>query len=196
MRLTTEIEESLQINVLLKRSLVIINGNRSSDYYTYLKPAQAKSIRSCVEHKQDLLGVLATGSGKTLIFLLIPVYNLLYTQHQQQTSSTGSIAIIVSPLNSIICQQKSLLGEDCSVVINEGDELTRFTQLVEKNVQKLKEENSSNGSTIQLTQFKFIIGHPENLLQKHVLEQMRVAPWNQMVNHIVIDEAHCVVTWS
>lgn len=120
MELTQLVRDSLQKNILLKRTLAIFNQGQDSTFYTYLKPAQSRAIRSCVEYDHDLLGILATGSGKTLIFILIPIYSKLYIQYEQKTCSTGSVTIVISPLNSIISQQKDILGKESATVINES----------------------------------------------------------------------------
>ena len=44
--------------------------------------------------------------------------------------------------------------------------------------------------------FKFIIGHPEELLEDDVLKAYRNDIWQKSVSHIIIDEAHCVVSWG
>ena len=66
-------------------------------------------------------------------------------------------------------------------------------QLTELN--ELMKNEASDGK-MNLNTFKFIIGHPENIMNKQILDQLRTATWSELVHHIVIDEAHCVVTWS
>lgn len=118
----------IEINILLKKSLAIVNCTRLSDYYTYLKPKQVQCIRQCVEHHSDLLAVLSTGSGKSLVFIVIPVYELLFSQYKNrsQSASEKSITIVVSPLNAIISQQYEVLGEESAIIINRGEYLLKF----------------------------------------------------------------------
>ena len=110
------------------------NSNHSLTYYTHLKPLQVESIQAGLDFALHKSKVLVTGSGKTLIFLIIPMYNVLYCQYQPQTNLTGRITVTTSPLNSIICQQKSILGEDFAIVRNQSVQLIRFTELINKDL--------------------------------------------------------------
>ena len=102
---STIIEESL----LLKVALVRINcsGGKDGPIYSYLKPKQVECVKAAAlkDSINDLLCVLPTGYGKTLIFQLIPVYVEL------KYGFNNSIAIILSPLNAIISQQLKMFGK-------------------------------------------------------------------------------------
>jgi len=130
MILDITVKEKLELNLLLKKSLSVINcSDQTSAIYSYLKPQQSICIRRCVEQHQDILAVLATGAGKTLVFLVIPVYDLLYcryikhgqqaSQHQQSTES--SITLVISPLNAIISQHQKVFGGS-AFILKEGSE--------------------------------------------------------------------------
>ena len=94
-------EHILEFSLQTKIALAKINKQRGSEF-NYLKPLQAKSVKSALAG--DSLIVLPTGYGKSLIFELVP-------------SITTSRAIIVSPLNAIIEEQRQRLG-DCGIQIN------------------------------------------------------------------------------
>ena len=53
------------------------------------------------------------GYGKTLVFQLLPVFHLLLTE------AKASVAIIISPLNAIILQQKQMLGNKATLIRKE-----------------------------------------------------------------------------
>lgn len=93
-----KLEQSLKIKLCLAKvnSLVV-------KPYLYLKPKQIECMYVAVE--KDLLCVLPTGYGKSLLFNTIPIYSKLCRQCR-----TTTIAIVISPLNAIIAQQKFLLS--------------------------------------------------------------------------------------
>ena len=66
-----------------------------------LKSKQSEALRSVVQQKRDVLAVLPTGYGKSLIYQLLPsMFNyLLYG------GKYCSIAIIVSPLTALMIDQ-------------------------------------------------------------------------------------------
>ena len=90
---------------------------RNSTYFnTILKPKQV----ICLEHlylKRDVICVLPTGYGKSLIFHLLP--GLLFAKEMLLMNETfrdvdmttvTAIVIVVSPLNALINHQISRLG--------------------------------------------------------------------------------------
>jgi superfamily II DNA or RNA helicase len=120
--IANDIKKILEKNVLLKRALQIVNSNRSEDFYCYLKPKQSQCVRQCVEQHGDILGILATGAGKTLVFMVIPVYDLIYTQYSTGNSDLhASITLIISPLNAIINQQLKIFGKESAFALKQGN---------------------------------------------------------------------------
>ncbi len=111
--------------------------------YNYLKHGQLQALLQCCEN--DVVAVLPTGYGKTVIFHLLPFVS---TPHTQQPC-----ILIANPLNAIITQQKTKFGDSCKVVDEEflrelsGDLALGNIHLIES---KLKDK-------------KFLIGHPEQL---------------------------------
>ena len=56
--------------------------------------------------------------------------------------------------------------------------------------------SSITTESIASGKYKFLLSHPEDILRKEMMDIFRTAKWNALVRHVVIDEAHCVVTWS
>jgi len=56
--------------------------------------------------------------------------------------------------------------------------------------------NLTDNKLLLAGNFRFLIGHPENFLDSNNLEIFSRAKWNSFVRHIVVDEAHCVVSWG
>ncbi len=114
----------LSENVLLKLALSHINRT-SPVVYSHLKPRQADSARLSVRDTKlgvcDMLVVLSTGYGKSLLFQLLPIYGDLIRDFRQETSRTSkSKTIIIAPLNAIIIQQAGILG-DALVLSQKGN---------------------------------------------------------------------------
>ena len=66
-----------------------------------LKPKQLEALRAVVQHNRDVLAVLPTGYGKSLIYQLLPkMFNFLF-----HGGNSCSIAIIVSPLTALMLDQ-------------------------------------------------------------------------------------------
>ncbi|XP_077861656.1 uncharacterized protein LOC144342257 [Saccoglossus kowalevskii] len=71
---------------------------------TFLKPKQARCMKELFSGR-DVIGVLPTGYGKSLIFELLPyVYEAL--ELASGRSAAQCTVLVVSPLNSIINEQK------------------------------------------------------------------------------------------
>jgi len=56
--------------------------------------------------------------------------------------------------------------------------------------------NLTDNKLLLAGNFRFLIGHPETFLDSNNLEIFSRAKWNSFVRHIVVDEAHCVVSWG
>ena len=76
-----------------------------------LKPEQKKIIDAVVCRKKDVLGILPTGFGKSLIFhLLSNVFDFM--EAGQPPAKGRSTTIVISPLNALMRDQISKLGQE------------------------------------------------------------------------------------
>lgn len=134
-----------------------------------IRPEQKEAIYSLV-HGSDLLAVLPTGFGKSLIFqLLIRVKQIL--------SSNAACVIVVCPLKSIVQDQlteASLMG------------LTA-TSLASASLQDVE-----NGK------YQLIFASAEEILAKPFLSSLKKSgsPFHQNLAAIIVDESHTVETWT
>lgn len=134
-----------------------------------LRPEQKEAISSLV-HGRDLLAVLPTGSGKSLIFqLLIRVKQIL--------SLKAARVIVVCPLKSIVQDQlaeASLMG------------LTA-TSLAGASLQDVE-----NGK------YQLIFASAEEILAKPFFSSLKksTSPLHQNLAAIIVDESHTVETWT
>ena len=84
------------LSALRRVGFSLNNGNFSS---SNLKPLQMKCFEYMLKG-QDVIGILPTGFGKSMLFHLLP--------HFIPVKTTKNIVIVVCPLNSIIEDQLKL----------------------------------------------------------------------------------------
>ena len=118
--------------------------------YSSLKEKQAEAIRGCMIG--DVMAVLPTGYGKTVIIQALPYLSL-----------KPSCVVVVNPLNAIIMEQKVRFGESCVVI--DGDFVKSLNRCGEDNMVSSKLQKLKSGNV------NFIIGHPE-LLQLDTIKQL------------------------
>ena len=140
---------------------------------TVLKPLQRDIIRSFCSGN-DVFVSLPTGYGKSYCFVLLPlVFNHLL-------GSDGSIVICISPLTSLMMEQREKYSAQgiCSEFVGElQQDIDAMT-----NVRK------------GLVQLLFI--SPESLLSNPQWREMLQLPvYQEKVVGLVVDEAHCISMW-
>ena len=144
-----------------------------------------------IENK-DVLAVLPTGYGKSLIYqLLAPIYNLM--DIAGSLKDKNSTVIVISVLNASICDQIVKLKEGgLNVSVLRGDRAHM-------------EDGGGDDHDISLdvpveilssTHFDLTNTHPEVLVDNKKVSKLLTTPaFNQKVKAIVVDEAHLVVDW-
>lgn len=83
-----------------KLALSVFNTTLKTEY-SFIKPKQLECLR--VVYDNDVITVLPTGYGKSLIFEILPYFTKYVT-------GKFSIVILITPLNAIINQELSKLG--------------------------------------------------------------------------------------
>ncbi|TQD39091.1 RecQ family ATP-dependent DNA helicase [Haloflavibacter putidus] len=133
--------------------------------YTEFKPAQEEIIQTLLQ-KQDVIGLLPTGGGKSITF-------------QVPALAQEGICIVISPLIALMQDQVDNLQKKGIKAVRISGKL-RYDEL-----DKLL-DNCIYGN------YKFLYLSPERLQQEIV--QQRILQMN--VNLIAIDEAHCISEWG
>ena len=145
---------------------------------------------------QDVIAVLPTGFGKSLLFQLLPEF--------LPVKGEKNIVFVVCPLNSIIEDQLKVLkdrgvsanvlqlvsddSEDCeSLFCSEKDDPDRENSTVAADL-KLK----SPSEKLVKENIQIIFSHSEALLSKEGRELMKTQVFKRNVFACVVDEAHCV----
>ena len=135
--------------------------------YFQLKKEQRDAIKHLAREK-DLLAVLPTGFGKSMIFrCLVRVKQVLLEKH--------CCVVVVCPLRSIV--------ED---------------QIVEAQELGLKATTLSNVELQDLAGFELIFGSAEEVLASDFLSLLRdsKSALKNNIEAVVIDESHTVETWT
>lgn len=168
---------------------------------TIFKPKQV----ICLEYlyfKHDVLCVLPTGYGKSLVFHLLPALMFAKAILEQDAgpslwsmdmSMATTIVVVVSPLNALISNQIARL---CSSGI-------RASVLGVKNVVDEDTENSFDcdfrlceEGKLRSGYYHIVFSHPESFIScKYGRELLKSKTYQDNICAIVIDEAHCILEW-
>ena len=165
--------------LIYKQYLARLNTSQNTAYCALL-PKQIQAIRKSVYG--DTLVVLPTGYGKSLIFQILPYSSI----------------IVVSPLNAIITEQSTKLA-NLSIHISESFIQSLIHQDMEEIYGPLTKEVMQQ--RIMVDNFKdgkylYVIGHPEHLLHNAVKTVLASMQWKGKISHIVVGEAHCILSWG
>ncbi len=129
---------------------------------SYLKPKQIDSLDALVLKKQDVIAVLPTGYGKSLIFDLIPFVCISFIDNVKTTDDEPLI-LVISPLDAIINKKLRAWGHKaCSV----GDIKKKSSKQPE-----LQEEHDLSDNPT------YVIGHPEQFISAEVVTIFASSKW-------------------
>ena len=130
----------------------------------YLKPKQKLAVK-CLLDGKDVLAILPTGFGKSLIYQL-------YILAKIRSGCHKSCTLIISPLKSII-----------------EDQMKSFEEL-SISATELTIEESSLG---EIFKYQVIFASAENCLSSAFKQLLKRE--GKQISLIVIDESHTVDTW-
>ena len=139
--------------------------------YDHLKLLQKQIIKTVLEDQKDVLGILATGYGKSIC------YQLPFLMLDQ-----SKCVIVVSPLISLMEDQKTSLENRSIPVICMNSNMGPRVKEYEKDQILDKRQN------------KLIYMTPEYLV---TCEDFITDMWNaDLLAFVAIDESHCVSSWG
>jgi ATP-dependent DNA helicase RecQ len=146
---------------------------------------------------KDVIAVLPTGFGKSLLSHLLP--------YVMPTKKSNNIVLVVCPLNSIIEDRLNILnnrGIAAIVLVGRSqgtvtEELFPPTGPTQGQINQCvnEEANFHIPSDILNGQCSIVFAHPEALFSKEGRELMVSQVFQDNVVACVIDEAHCVEIW-
>ena len=175
---------------------------------TFLKVKQYQLLASLLQ-KRDTVAILPTGYGKSMIFHLFPfVYD--HINASKLSYGHGCAVLIVTPLNSLISDQTSILKKRKveTAVLTTTITTTERCNTSENSDSESDEEEAQETQSMRLftdaktkeniekEKFKIIFAHPEAFIS--CKEGRRILMSNSFQQRIVasvIDEAHLVEEW-
>ena len=162
---------------LLDRSLeyALSKARKESDFR--LKLEQKSVINAVVCTRKDVLGVLPTGYGKSLIFHLLS-YVFDFIEAGGPPVQNRAITLVISPLNALMHDQISKL-DYLGAHILEG---------TKKSIE-LAQQLAYEGK------LQIMFSHPEVILEKRTKLMLKTSAFQKNVRSIVVDEAHLVDDW-
>ena len=162
---------------LLDRGLEFALRKAGRDSQFRLKPEQKEIIEALVLFKKDVLGVLPTGFGKSLVFhLLSDVFD--FVDAAQHPLKRRSITVVISPLNALMQDQIIKLNHLGAMIL---DGTRKAIDLAVSHAREGK--------------LQLVFSHPEVLLEKNTKTVLKAAIFQENVRCIVVDEAQLVDDW-
>ena len=161
----------------LSRALEFALAKAGRDCDFQLKPEQKEIIDAVVCRKKDVLGILPTGFGKSLVFhLLSDVFDFM--EAGQPPAKGRSTTIVISPLNALMRDQIRKLGH-LGVVVLDGTKKTNDLAISQAREGKLQ----------------LVFSHPEFVIENTTKSTLKTSTFQKGVRCIVVDEAYLVDDW-
>lgn len=137
-----------------------------------LKKEQEEALKSLFFGK-DVVGILPTGFGKSLIFQLLVLLTSEKFKRQGQLNRNATI-LVICPLRSLI-----------------KDQLTEVQELgiLASSLPEASEDDIKRGN------FHIIYSSPECALEKSFLSCLKEGDFHNNMAAVVIDESHTLETW-
>ena len=175
------------LNVLHRLQIALTSCNFPSHC---LKPLQVKCFEYLLRG-DDVVAVLPTGFGKSILFQLLPKFFPVKTDK--------NMVIVVCPLNSIIEDQLKIL-EDSGITADvfriPSDE---YESLFDGEKSKTIADNTHSYCSTSVFDIndnvEIVFAHPEALLGKEGRDLMSSEKFQKNVVACAVDEAHCVEIW-
>ena len=159
-----------------------------------MKDKQLEIIRYIILEKRDVMAVLPTGYGKSLVYQLIPPI-IDFMEFGKRPSTAPAIVLVFSPLNALIRDQVIKLRESgLKACILKGDRVALDAEDAEEEVVHV---SLSTAEPLEsLKDFQLIFCHPEAVVEnKRVLKIFKTTEVQRRIQAFVVDEAHFVIDW-
>ncbi len=141
-----------------------------------LNTYQREALTEFVLNRRDVFVNLPTGSGKSMIYLALP---LLFDSMHPDNNHTGHVVVVVSPLISLMKDQLSYL---CCL----GITAVSLSDMENEDLENIEKGN-----------FSVVYGTPEAWLKcKRWRKLLTSSVYNLKLCGVAVDEAHVIKQWS
>ena len=173
-----------------------------------LKPKQVLCLESAYLQK-DVMCVLPTGYGKSLIFQMLPM--LLFAKSKLlanvrlkgiSAAAVNSMVVVVSPLNSLMSNQISRLrvsGVRAAIIDIKKSRKEHADHEIDQESENMEIEidfRLCDERKLRNGDYHIVFAHPETLVSNKFGRDLLLSEtYQENVVAITIDEAHCIVEW-
>jgi ATP-dependent DNA helicase RecQ len=159
-----------------------------------LKPKQVICLEK-VFLNSDVLAVLPTGYGKTLIFCLLPAL-LFAKKNGTQFGNLSSIVIVVSPLNALIANQISRLNSG-RITATALDVISTNKEVSDDSEPEVVcDFNYGDKQKLEIGYYNIVFVHPESVVScVYGRKLIQSEAYQDNVCAVVVDKAHCILDW-
>lgn len=146
--------------------------------------------------RKDLVAVLPTGYGKSLVFHVLPrlLKEILRdTIHTSRSTTCKSVVLVVSPLNALMYDQISSLREKAVQAAILGVKEAESDEDGDSPVTITCQWEATRERIFQ-AQYEIVFSHPEAFLScEDGLKVIQSTIYLSAVKAVIVDEAHCIL---
>ena len=138
-----------------------------------LRKEQQNAIEHVVKQENDLIALLPTGYGKSLIYQILP------TLHDMR-KDVRRIVAVVTPLNAIMDQQVEELSS---------------RKMLSRNIKAASLNSGESHEEIKNGNVDIVFGSAERWLSEEWKKELLEGKLGQLLAELCVDEAHTVIGW-
>ena len=153
-----------------------------------LKKEQIACLEKLIRDRKDVIGLLPTGFGKSIIYQLLPEIHKIKGDNQW-------VVLVVTPLNAIMTEQAKILnslGIRAGIL---GEDDRPDTRQKKPNSSDPLSPGMPSEKQIKTGEIDIVFGSAEKWLSKEWQKELKEGNLGKAVSEIAIDEVHVVLEW-